>query len=130
MQQKLQRKVQQKVHNNYVALLIKFLFFISLIVGRKIDERNAYWKRYGLLKTNLRFLCSFHRLSSIKKDKNNFWNENSDKNISTKSRLSDGMDRNWHSGHETCFSHSIENKINTTMKGGFYFTIDANMRRK
>ena len=30
------------------------------------------------------------------KDQNKFRHENSDKNITTKPRLSDGIDRNWH----------------------------------
>ena len=34
------------------------LFFISLIVGRKIDKRNSYWKWYGLLKTNFKIFVA------------------------------------------------------------------------
>ena len=34
--------------------------------------------------------------SSNKKDQNKIWNKNSDKNLSTKPQLSDGIDRNWH----------------------------------
>ena len=39
------------------------LFFISLIVGRKIDKRDAYWIVYGLVTTD--FLCFVAKMDQI-----------------------------------------------------------------
>ena len=36
-----------------------WLFFISLAVGRKFDKRNAYWKRFGLLKTHFKVCVAY-----------------------------------------------------------------------
>ena len=44
-------------------------FFISLIVGRKFDKRNAYWKRYGLLKTNFKVYVAYTNRVLSKKTK-------------------------------------------------------------
>ena len=70
--------------------------------------------------------CGLNTLSSIKKDQNNFWNENSVKNISTNARLLDGINRTGISDHGDFSFDSIENKVTRTMKGGFYFTIAYN----
>ena len=38
-------------------------FFISLIVGRKIDKRDAYWIVYGLV--TIDFLCFVAKMDQI-----------------------------------------------------------------
>ena len=70
---------------------VSVFFFVSFIVGRKFDKRNVCWKRWSLLKLNFKVFVAY-----TKDRPKNFWNENFDKDISTKPRFLDGIDRNRH----------------------------------
>ena len=66
-------------------------------------------------------LCSLHRPSFIKKDQNKFWNENSDKIYQQKLNCRTESIGIVISEHETFSSDSLENKVTTTVEGGFFF---------
>ena len=51
-------RYQIKLHGHQYSLRYA-CFFISLIFGRKFDKRNAYRKRYSLLKTDFKIFVAY-----------------------------------------------------------------------
>ena len=89
-----------------------------------IENDTVCWRQI------LKVFVACTSLSSIKKNQEKFWNKNSDKNIS---RNFDCRTESTEIGichHGIFSSDSIENKVITTMKGGFYFIIGCNRQVK